>query len=187
MKLTFTTAQMAKILKKSQRFCISWTELGIFVADLQPAAGYASRREFSYAGLLRAYLAVHLQSKYGFKREKVRNLIKAMWDQEFFQAWAHGFLPVFAGSLEEERPLKLLSDRSLEQLSERPGSGWLMIIDAYEGGSAKVTWGGSSIALTLSTLKGEDIAKMFSGAHDCLILNLLDLKREIDERIRAAG
>ena len=91
MKETFTTVELAKVLGKTSRFCISWTELGIFLADVQEAAGYASRREFSYRGLLRAYLAVYFHEKYGFQRKKIKNIIEFLWKVNLFREWEQEF------------------------------------------------------------------------------------------------
>jgi hypothetical protein len=177
MKLTFTTVDLSKILNKNQRFTISWVEIGIFIADLQPAAGYASRREFSYAGVLRAYLAVHLQNRYGFKRDKLRNLVESLWGHGFFQAWGEGY--------PKDIPcLNLIEGLSLA--FEKPsldGGGCLMIMDLYKEGSTKVIWWPGSVVDTLRAWNEVDVVKAFSGVSDCLILNLADLKREVDERI----
>ena len=91
MERTFSTTELAKVLGKDTRFCISWTELGIFLADIQPAAGYASRRKFSYLGLLRAYLAIYFHETYGFQRKKIKDLMEILWRDNFFYQWKIGF------------------------------------------------------------------------------------------------
>ena len=64
-KRPFTTAQLAKILHRPVRFCLDWTERGLFEADIQEATGPGSRRLFSYKAVLRAGLVLLLQKQFG--------------------------------------------------------------------------------------------------------------------------
>jgi hypothetical protein len=88
MEQTFSSSDLAKILEKPLRFVIDWAEQGLFVADIQPASGHASRREFSYTSLLRAALALALQNFFSIKREFIHQVLKILDYRSFFQDWA---------------------------------------------------------------------------------------------------
>jgi hypothetical protein len=80
----FTTAQLAKILKRPVRFCVDWTERGLFVADIQEATGPGSRRQFSYRAVFNAGLALLLQEQFGFNRSKLNIILKSLSEWVFF-------------------------------------------------------------------------------------------------------
>lgn len=173
MERTFSTTELAKVLGKDTRFCISWTELGIFLADIQPAAGYASRRKFSYLGLLRAYLAIYFHETYGFQRKKIKDLMEILWRDNFFYQWKIGF----------PNAVKMLNKMAAtippEQKSE---GGCLFITDPY-GKSPRISPSSMSVADTLRTLSEESIIEEFAGIQDLIALNLYDLKNDVDKRI----
>jgi len=93
---TFSTPQVARILGGSQRRIIDWCERGVIIADIQSAAGFASRREFSYAGVLQAALALALREKFGIPRDFIKSIVKLSWFRNFFVDWSenkvNGFL-----------------------------------------------------------------------------------------------
>ena len=172
MKETFTTVELAKVLGKTSRFCISWTELGIFLADIQEATGYASRREFSYRGLLRAYLAVYLHEKYGFQRKKIKDIIEFLWKDNLFREWEQNF-PNAAKSIAK------MTTIPLEKKSE---GGCIFIINPY-GKKPRMELFSMSVADALRMLSEESILETFAGLEDMIALNLYDLKKEIGKRI----
>ena len=100
---SFTTAQLSTILGKSIRFVTDWTERGIFLADIQSAAGFGSRREFSYAGVLRAALGLALQEKFHIGRDFIKSILYMLWLKGFFRDWSkkifekddEGLIPIF--------------------------------------------------------------------------------------------
>jgi hypothetical protein len=174
MKETFTTMELARVLGKTSRFCISWTELGIFLADLQEAAGYASRRQFSYVGLLRAYLAVYFHEKYGFQRKKIKDLIELLWENKVFHEWAQEF----------PNPVKVLAMATAQPPPEKKSQGGcIFLINAY-GKKPRTIPSSLSVADTLRMLSEKSIIEEFAGLEDLIAVNLYDLKREIDKRIR---
>ncbi|MGA2782605.1 MAG: hypothetical protein ABSF13_11915 [Smithella sp.] len=173
MKETFTTVELAKVLGKTSRFCISWTELGIFLADVQEAAGYASRREFSYRGLLRAYLAVYFHEKYGFQRKKIKNIIEFLWKVNLFREWEQEF----------PNAAKFMSMAAAKiPLEKKSEGGCIFIIDPY-GKKPRMIPFSMSVADALRMLSEESIVETFAGLEDMIALNLYDLKKEIDKRI----
>lgn len=174
MKETFTTMELARVLGKSSRFCISWTELGIFSADVQEAAGYASRREFSYIGLLRAYLAVYFHEKYGFQRKKIKDLIELLWKDKVFHEWAQEF----------PNAVKFMAMTAAKlPLEKKSQGGCIFLINPY-GKKPRTIPSSMSVADTLRALSEESIIEEFAGLEDMIALNLYDLKKEIDKRIR---
>ena len=86
----FSTPQLAQILGITQRRLIDWCERGIIFADIKEADGYASRREFSYKGALRAALAVTLKEKFRIPREVIKNIVNSLWLRGFFTEWTSG-------------------------------------------------------------------------------------------------
>jgi len=163
---SFSTAQLARILDKNPRFCINWAEMGIFLADIQPAAGYASRREFSYAGVLRAFLAVHFQNKYGFRREKIKSIIVLLWDTGFFRNWAENFPEA----------------REVCSLTVDQVKGSLFILNPYEENTL-IMDSALSIAETLKAWEKGYISAPFTNMHDMIAFNLFELKQEVDKKI----
>jgi hypothetical protein len=81
----FTTAQLAKILNRPVRFCVDWTERGLFVADVQEATGPGSRRQFSYRAVFNAGLALLLQDQFGFNRSKLKKILNPLSKYVFFE------------------------------------------------------------------------------------------------------
>lgn len=92
----FTTPQVAQVVGAGQRKIIDWCERGIISSDIQPAAGFASRREFSYAGVLQVALALALREKFGISRDFIKSIVKVSWVRNFFIDWSEnkvtGFL-----------------------------------------------------------------------------------------------
>jgi hypothetical protein len=92
----FSTPQVAQIVGAGQRKITDWCEREIIKADIQSAAGFASRREFSYAGVLQAALALALQEKFGISRDFIKSIVKVSWFRNFFVDWSenkiNGFL-----------------------------------------------------------------------------------------------
>jgi hypothetical protein len=92
----FSTPQVAQIVGVGQRKIIDWCERKIIKADIQSAAGFASRREFSYAGVLQVALALALQEKFGISRDFIKSIVKVSWFRNFFVDWSNnkinGFL-----------------------------------------------------------------------------------------------
>jgi hypothetical protein len=86
----FSTPQLAQILGITQRRLIDWCERGIILADIKEADGYASRREFSYKGALRAALAISLKEKFGVPREMIKHIVDSLWLRGFFTEWTAG-------------------------------------------------------------------------------------------------
>jgi hypothetical protein len=71
-KRSFTTSEVGKILGKSTRFVIDWTERGLFTADVQPASGAGIKRLFSYSAVLAAAIALALKEKLELPRSIIR-------------------------------------------------------------------------------------------------------------------
>ena len=88
MQTIFNTPKVAQILGIPERRIIDWCERGIIIADLQSAAGFASRREFSYAGVLQVALGLALQEKFRISRDFIKSIIKLLWYQDFFTKWS---------------------------------------------------------------------------------------------------
>jgi len=85
MKRSFSTAEVAKILGKTPRFVIDWTERGLFHADIQPASGPGSKRLFSYPSVLAAGLVLALKEKFDLPRKVV--LFVAEWIRQENIIW----------------------------------------------------------------------------------------------------
>jgi hypothetical protein len=100
---SFTTAQVATLLGKSTRFVTDWTERGIFLADIQSASGFGSRREYSYAAVLRGAWGLSSQEKFHLSRDFIKNILNMLWLKGFFKDWSEkiiekddeGLLPIF--------------------------------------------------------------------------------------------
>jgi hypothetical protein len=90
MMKVFSTPQLAQILGITQRRLIDWCERDIILADIKEAHGYASRREFSYKGALRAALAVILKEKFRVPREMIKHIVNSLWLRGFFTEWTGG-------------------------------------------------------------------------------------------------
>jgi hypothetical protein len=92
----FSTPQVAQIVGAGQRKIIDWCEREIIRADIQSAAGFASRREFSYAGVLQVALALALKEKFGISGDFIKSIVKLSWFRNFFVDWSEnkvtGFL-----------------------------------------------------------------------------------------------
>jgi len=88
--MTYKTPQLAKILQVSERKLIDWCEKGIILADIQEADGYASRREFSYRGILRAGLALALKDNFRIPRDFIKSIVASLWLRGFFSEWEQG-------------------------------------------------------------------------------------------------
>jgi len=173
MKDAFTTTELAKVIGKTSRFCISWTELGIFLADIQEAAGYASRRKFSYRGLLRAYLAVYFHERYGFQRRKIKDIIDFLWKVKLFNEWEQDFPNAF----------KFLAKAAAKICPEKKSEGGcIFVIDPY-GEKPRMMPSSLSVADTLRMLTEESIIEEFAGLEDMIALNLYDLKKEVDKKV----
>ena len=173
----FGTAQLAKIIGRNPRFVFDWVERGLIVADIKPAAGPGTRMEFSYFAVLRAYLALYFQTKYGFNRKKLKGLMDSLWGSHFFHDWAQGF--------PEDRSINALY-KGLDELSRglpiEPQGGSLFIFNPYEDHSKVIFWS-SSLAAALLLWQEESARKFFEGVHDVIALNLYDLKKAVDEQI----
>lgn len=72
-KRSFTTSEVGKILGKSTRFVIDWTERGLFIADVQPASGPGIKRLFSYSAVLAAAIALALKEKLELPRSIIQS------------------------------------------------------------------------------------------------------------------
>jgi len=68
----YSTSDVGKILGKSTRFVIDWTERGLFVADVQPASGPGIKRLFSYYGVLAAAIALAIKEKLELPRSIIQ-------------------------------------------------------------------------------------------------------------------
>jgi hypothetical protein len=90
MSKIFSTQQLAQKLGITQRRLIDWCERGIILADIKEADGYASRREFSYKGALRAALAISLKEKFKVPREMIKHIVNSLWLRNFFTEWTSG-------------------------------------------------------------------------------------------------
>lgn len=90
-KTAYSTADLAAILRKTPRFVMDWCDRGLFIADIQSASGPGSRRAFSFASLLRAFLGLFLQSNYGINRTKLKEILDLLSSNDFFNDWASGF------------------------------------------------------------------------------------------------
>jgi hypothetical protein len=90
-----STPQVAQVVGAGQRKIIDWCERGIILADIQSAAGFASRREFSYAGILQAALAFALQEKFGISRDFIKSIVKLSWFRNFFSDWSENKISGF--------------------------------------------------------------------------------------------
>ena len=88
---TYSTADLAAILGKTQRFIMDWCDRGLLIADIHSASGPGSRRAFSFASLLRAFLGLFLQRNYGINRAKLKEILDLLWSNDFFNDWASGF------------------------------------------------------------------------------------------------
>jgi hypothetical protein len=91
----FSTPQVAQIVGVGQRKIIDWCEREIIKADIQSAAGFASRREFSYAGVLQVALALALQEKFGISRDFIKSIVKVSWFRNFFVDWSNNKITGF--------------------------------------------------------------------------------------------
>lgn len=91
----FSTPQVAQIVGAGQRKIIDWCEREIIKADIQSAAGFASRREFSYAGVLQVALALALQEKFGISRDFIKSIVKVSWFRNFFVDWSNNKITGF--------------------------------------------------------------------------------------------
>jgi len=85
----FSTAEVAKILGKTPRFVIDWTERGLFYADIQPASGPGSKRLFSRPSLLAAALVLALREKFDLPREVVGFVARWIRQEGYIWTW-HG-------------------------------------------------------------------------------------------------
>ncbi|MGA7561620.1 MAG: hypothetical protein WBW55_00240 [Desulfobaccales bacterium] len=173
----FGTAQLAKIIGRNPRFVFDWVERGLIFADIKAAAGPGTQMEFSYAAVLRAYLALYFQTKYGFSRKKLKGLMESLWGSHFFHDWEQGF--------PEDRSINALF-KGLEELQRgfpiEPQGGCLFIFNPYEDKSKVIFWS-SSLAVALLLWEEESARKFFEGVHDVIALNLYDLKKVVDEQI----
>ena len=167
-----STSELAKILDRKERFCSDWVERGLIVADI-PAAGSGTRREFSYAGVLRAYLALYFQTKYGFKRKNLKKLMDDLASHWFFHYWAFGTKLIRRGFFD-------LSPEKIEEYKARGVNGCLIIINPYDEERGKSLVSPLPIP---ETLKDPNIIKEFEGIQDMIAINLADIKKEIDQRI----
>lgn len=165
-----STSELAIILGRNQRFCSDWVERGLIVADV-PAAGSGTRRDFSYDDVLRAYLALYLQTKYGFKRNNLKKLMDDLASHRFFHYWVDGM------------PGLLRRGMSPEELAEhmkRYVGGCLIIINPYDEEGGKSLFYSRSIP---EALKLPDIFKEVGEIQDLIAINLADLKKEVDLKI----
>jgi hypothetical protein len=171
---TFSTQETAEILGRNSRFIFDWVERGLVIADVQAGAGPGTRMQFSYAAVLRAYLALHFQSKYGFSRKKLQDLMESLWGADFFQQWALGF--------PEDKPLiefwKELQKAHNEATLESGGS--LFIINPHKD-NCKVYYFSCSIAIELEINK--DLVDELKGIDDIIAVNLVTLESDIRSKI----
>jgi hypothetical protein len=84
---SFSTAEVAKILGKSPRFVIDWTERGLFHADIQPASGPGSKRLFSYPSILAAALVLTLKEKLNLPRKVVLSVAEWVRQENIVWPW----------------------------------------------------------------------------------------------------
>jgi hypothetical protein len=167
---TFTTAQLAKILNRPTRFCIDWTERGLFEADIQAAAGAGTRREFSYAAVLRAGLALYLQEKYKYSRAKIKETLELLAEWDFFTYWG--------SNLEAKKELFRRGGTDLSPPYQDLNELTLIIINSSD--QTEVVWEAASMAhaLMFHFQGSEDIVY-----DDVTALNLNPLKASIDAEI----
>lgn len=170
--MKFSTPKAAKIVGLSKRCFLDWAALGLILADIQSAAGSGTRREFSYSGVLRAYLAVYFQDKYGFKRNKLKKLMDDLWRDGVFYKWAYGTYLM-------RRDFQEKSEEELEKLKKKGVNGCLIIFNPYEEDNKADFY---EVPLA-EALKNPDISKKIEGINDMIGVNLAELKRDIDHKI----
>jgi hypothetical protein len=154
---SFTTAQVATLLGKSIRFVTDWTERGIFLADIQSASGFGSRREYSYAAVLRGALGLSLQEKFHLSRDFIKSILNMLWLKGFFKDW---------------------SEKIFEKDDEGLISIFLLIFNPHDDEKSK--W-------FFLTGKLDEIYKKFPffsrEAEAALFIDLIPIKKSIDEKI----
>jgi hypothetical protein len=165
MQTVFNTPKVAQILGIPERRIIDWCERGIIIADIQSAAGFASRREFSYAGVLQVALGLALQEKFHISRDFIKSIIKLLWYRDFFTNWAENKIVNWGEN----------------QVIGPPG--FLLITNPHN--PEKSTW---------LHLPSEDkkFAYQFSALWDkeadsALIIDLAPIKKQIDSKIAELG
>jgi hypothetical protein len=169
---SFTTAQLAEIINRPVRFCIDWSEKGIFEADLHSASGPGSRRKFSYGAVLRAALGLFLQNQYSFSRAKIKEILELLSEWNFFRYW-DGSLETKDQIIPSEGGWKSVSNLESDTMS-------LVIINT--AGQTKVFWSAGSLieALnhSLALIGGRNI-----DASDIVGFDLSPIKKGIDAKI----
>jgi len=165
MQTVFNTPKVAQILGIPERRIIDWCERGIIIADIQSAAGFASRREFSYAGVLQVALGLALQEKFHISRDFIKSIINLLWYQDFFSKWSEN---------------KIVSWGDNQAIGP---PGFLLITNPHD--PQKSTW---------LHLPGEnkEFAYKFSAwwakeADSALIIDLAPIKKQIDSKIAELG
>lgn len=121
-KTAFSTIELAAILGKTSRFVMDWCDRGLLIADIQSASGPGSRRAFSFASLLRAFLGLFLQLNYGINRAKLKEILDLLWSNDFFNDWASGFKLSRQkyNEMAEESHRKFIKEYYIDQGKEPP-------------------------------------------------------------------
>lgn len=182
MKKEFSNAELADILGRNSRFVIDWTERGIIIADLAEAAGPGSKRLYSFGGVLRAALGVHLKDRHGMARHTLKSLLDHLWEKGFFKDWASGF--IVSRKARYDRDVECFSKNplpdGLEPVPPTPelGAGSLLIFFTTNG---DIFHSASELRLSdvLKVHLSQDIEKNGTILSDLIAVNLQPIKDKV--------
>ena len=147
MERSFSTAEVAKILGKTPRFVIDWTERGLFLADIQPASGPGSKRLFSYPAVLAAGLVLALKEKFDLPRRVVG--IVAVWVRQDNIVWPW----------HSDEALKKFDTNTLNRKDEEHKKEILANIEEAMKGTFIYTFQGNRHLMRFTPKKMVDLAK----------------------------
>jgi hypothetical protein len=160
---SYTTSDVGKILGKSSRFVIDWTERGLFIADVQPASGPGIKRLFSYSAVLAAAIMLTLKEKL----ELPRNII-------------HGFATII-----QQDNFAIEDPKMLEGAKKHLRDFWDTLKDKMTLVCYRT---GDGFATVYSTAKIEDEireAYITKDIEAVIYVDLSKIKKSVDDRIAA--
>ncbi|MGB7912341.1 MAG: hypothetical protein WCF59_08960 [Desulfobaccales bacterium] len=147
MERSFSTAEVAKILGKTPRFVIDWTERKLFHADIQPASGPGSRRLFSYPSVLAAGLVLALKEKFDLPRRLVAGVAEWVRQENYVWNW------------HSDEALKNYDADTLRRLDEEHKKKILADLEEAMNGTFIYTFGGNRHSMCFSPKKMAELEK----------------------------
>lgn len=179
-KRVFSTTEVAKILGKTPRFVIDWTERGLFHADIQPASGPGSRRLFSYPSVLAAGLVLALKEKFDLPRRVVAFVAEWVRQENIIWPW------------HADEALKKHDTNTLRRLDEEHKKKILAEIEEAMNGTFIYTFEGKRYSMRFTPMKMVDLAKgggpkegfhIDDGVEAMICIDLSHIKALVDKGI----